>query len=188
MGYSRSQFLADASPASLTSTSIQGINRTQLRSDLTAYANSLTSYIQNNYPTAGVSDIIGGGVIVPTPLANGQTLRQTSNPNQSNTPTDWTAIPSQYDATISITIPGATAQAYNSSDIYGHRLSIFFSSAFVPTLYLDGTAVTSGSASSQGTQVGIQFAITIPWATFASSTHLSTSAHRPIRVAAAADM
>jgi RHS repeat-associated protein len=170
MGYSRSQFLADANPASLTSTSIQGINRTQLRSDLTAYANNLASYIQNNYPTAGVSDILGGGVIVPTPLSNGQTLRQTSNPNQSGTPTDWTAIPSQYDATISITLPGATAETYNSSDIYGHRLSIFFSSAFVPTLYLDGTAVTSGSASSQGTQVGIQLAITIPWATFASQT------------------
>ena len=170
MGYSRSQFLADANPTSLTSTSIQGINRTQLRSDLTAYASNLTSYIQNNYPTAGVSDIIGGGVIVPTPLSNGQTLRQTSNPNQSGTPTDWTAIPSQYDATISITIPGATVQTYNSSDIYGHRLSIFFSSTYVPTLYLDGTAVTSGSASSQGTQVGIQFIITIPWATWASST------------------
>ena len=170
MGYSRSQFLADANPALLTSTSIQGVNRTQLRSDLTGYANNLTSYIQNNYPTAGVSDIIGGGVIVPTPLSNGQTLRQTSNPNQSGAPTDWTAIPSQYNATLSITIPGATAQTYNSSDIYGHRLSIFFSSTYVPTLYLDGTAVTSGSASSQGTQVGIQLAITIPWATWASQT------------------
>ena len=170
MDYSESQFLADANPVLLTSTSIQGINRTQLRSDLTGYANNLTSYIQNNYPTAGVSDIIGGGVIVPTPLSNGQTLRQTSNPNQSGSPTDWTAIPSQYDATISITVPGATAQTYNSSDIYGHRLSIFFSSTYVPTLYLDGTAVTSGSASTKGAQVGIQLAITIPWATWASYT------------------
>lgn len=170
MGYSRSQFLADANPASLTSTSIQGINRTQLRDDLTTYANNLTSYIQDNYPTAGVSDIIGGGTIVPTPILNGRTLRQTSNPNQSGSPTDWTAIPSQYNATISITIPGASAQTYNSSDIYGQRLSIFFSSSFVPTLYLDGTAVVSGSSSTQGTQVGIELAITIPWATWASAT------------------
>ena len=170
LGYSRSQFLADANLASLTSTSIQGVNRTQLRSDLTGYANNLSSYIQNTYPTAGVSDIIGGGVIVPTPLSNGQTLRQAFNPNQSGTPTDWTSIPSQYNATISITLPGARAQTYNSSDIYGHRLSIFFSSTYVPTLYLDGTTVTSGSASTQGTQVGVQFKITIPWSSWASQT------------------
>ncbi len=168
MGYSRSQFMADANPATLTTTSIQGVNRTQLRSDLGSYANNLSAYIKNNLPTAGVSDVIGGGVIVSTPITNGQTIRKTSNPNQSGTPTDWSSIPSSYFATLSVTLPGASAQTYNSSDIYGHRLSIFFSSSYVPTLYLDGSAVVSGSAQSHGTQVGITFSVTIPWATWAN--------------------
>jgi RHS repeat-associated protein len=72
---------------------------------------------------------------------------------------------------LSITLPGATAQVYNSSDIYGHRLSIFFNSSYVPTLYLDGSTVVSGSASTKGTSVGVTFAVTIPWATWASYSH-----------------
>jgi len=161
-GYTQAKFLADASPT-VTPTTIQGVNRTQLRNDLTGYANNLAAYIRNNAPAAGVRDIVGGGTIVPTPFANGQSVRQTTNPNQNGTPTDWPSIPSNYHATVSIGLPGAAAQTYNSDDIYGHRLSIFFNSSYVPTLYLDGTAVVSGSASSQGAAVGIQISISGPW-------------------------
>jgi YD repeat-containing protein len=163
MGYSQAQFVADAH-ATTTPTSIQGVNRNSLRNDLTAYAGNLASYIRSNLPRAGVSDVVGGGTVVPTPISNGQTVRQPTNPNQLGTPTDWTSIPSSYYATLSITLPGAAAQTYNSTDIYGHRLSIFFNSSYMPTLYLDGSAVVSGSASSQGSEVGIAFSIHIPWA------------------------
>jgi RHS repeat-associated protein len=163
MGYSQAQFVADAH-ATTTPTSIQGVNRNSLRNDLTAYAGNLASYIRSNLPRAGVSDVVGGGTVVPTPISNGQTVRQPTNPNQLGTPTDWTSIPSSYYATLSITLPGAAAQTYNSTDIYGHRLSIFFNSSYMPTLYLDGSAVVSGSASSQGSEVGIALSIHIPWA------------------------
>jgi RHS repeat-associated protein len=166
MGYSQANFIADASPT-ITATTIQGINRTQLRNDLTTYSSNLAAYIRTNAPMAGVEDIVGGGFIAPTPFANGQTVRQSTNPFETGTPTDWTTIPSNYYATLSVTLPGSTAQTFNSDDIYGHRLSIFFNSSFVPTLYLDGVSVVSGSASTQGTPVGIQINIAIPWATFA---------------------
>jgi hypothetical protein len=124
------------------------VNRTKLRSDLTTYATNLASYIRTNMPLAGVSDVVGGGTIVPTPFANGVTVRQTSNPNQDSTvtPTVTATIPSEYFATLSVTVPGAAAQTFNSFDIYGHRLSIFFDTTFTPTLYLDGVAQVSGSS------------------------------------------
>jgi hypothetical protein len=173
MGYSKSQFTADAGSPTITSNSIQGVNRANLRNDLTAYSNNLASYIKTNLPAAGVSDIVGGGTIIPSPftITSGQTVRQTTNSNQGGTPTDYTSIPSGYFATLSITLPGAAAQTYNSDDIYGHRLSIFFNSSYVPTLYLDGSTVVSGSASTKGTSVGVTFAVTIPWATWASYSH-----------------
>jgi hypothetical protein len=173
MGYSKTQFTADAGSPTITSNSIQGVNRVNLRNDLTAYSNNLASYIRSSQPSAGVSDIVGGGVIVPSPftITSGQTVRKTTNPNQGGTPTDYSSIPSGYFATLSITLPGAAVQTYNSDDIYGHRLSIFFNSSYVPTLYLDGSTVVSGSASSKGTSVGVTFSVTIPWATWASYSH-----------------
>jgi RHS repeat-associated protein len=169
MGYTQAQFVSDGG-ATVTATSIEGVNRTKLRSDLTTYATNLASYIRTNMPLAGVSDVVGGGTIVPTPFANGVTVRQTSNPNQDPTvtPTVTATIPSEYFATLSVTLPGAATQTFNSFDIYGHRLSIFFDSTFTPTLYLDGVAQVTGSANNEGDQVPIQESVTIPWATFAN--------------------
>jgi YD repeat-containing protein len=166
MGYTQAQFIAD-SGANPTAISVQGVNRTALRNDLATYAGKLATYVRTNMPTAGVSDLVGGGTIVPAPFTNLQTVRQTTNPNQYAPPTAWTAIPSEYFATLSISIPGAPTQTFNSTDIYGHRLSIFFSSSYIPTMYLDGVAVVSGSAQFQGAQVAIQESTSLPFASFA---------------------
>ena len=169
MGYNQAQFISDAG-ATVTANTIHNVNRAALRTDLTTYATKLASYIRTNMPLAGVSDVVGGGTIVPTPFSNGQTVRQTSNPNQDQSvqPAISATIPNQYFATLSITMPGAPAETFNSVDIYGHRLSIFFNSAFKPTLSLDGTAVTTGSGHTEGAQVPIQESVTIPWASFAN--------------------
>jgi RHS repeat-associated protein len=161
MGYSRAQFFADANP-NVTSTAIQGVNRNQLRNDLTRYAGNLAAYIKNNYPNAGMADIVGGGTIVPTPFVNGQTVRQSSNPNQAGPPSDEEpSIPGGYHAQFFITIEtsSSTCRSYNADDIYGHRLSIFFDSNYVPTLYLDGAAVMSGGPSQPGDQAGVNFQV-----------------------------
>lgn len=194
MQYSQAKFLSDASPATLTSTSIQGINRTQLRNDLSAYANNLAAYIKSNLPTAGMSDVIGGGTILPTPFANGQTVRYTSNPNNpSGTPTDSSSIPSGYYATLQVWVLNQngnedTAWAnscpnnctFNSSDIYGHRLSIFFNSSYAPTLYLDGTAIATGTPAPPQNgvtaHVNVKFTVLTPWAPIATNYHIQTIA------------
>jgi RHS repeat-associated protein len=170
MGYSQAQFLADAG-GTVMPTSIQGVNRNALRSDLTTYAGKLATYVRANLPTGSVSDLVGGGTIVPTPFSNGQTVRQTSNPNLDSTvPVTVTAtIPSEYYATLSIQIPGAATQTFNSSDIYGHRLSLFFNASYVPTLYLDGAAQVSGSAQVQGDSMEVDESTSLPFAPFAET-------------------
>ena len=162
MGYTQAQFLADGG-GTATAISITGVNRTNLRNDLATYANNLASYIRTKLPTAGVSDLLGGPAVVPVPLVNGVTVRQTSNPNQTGGITNWATIPSEYYATLSITLPGAAAQTFNSFAIYGHRLSLFFDSNYVPTLYRDGVAQVSGSAQPAGSSVAIAESVNIPW-------------------------
>ena len=166
IGYTQAQFLADAG-ATVTSATVKNVNRTNLRNDLATYSSNLASYIRTNLPTAGVNDVIGGATIVPASFTNGQTVRQTANPNQSAAPTPWASIPSSYYATLSVTLPGAAPKTFNSFDIYGHRLSILFSASMVPTLYLDGAALVSGATQLSGNSVPINFSVDIPWAQFA---------------------
>jgi len=166
MGYTQAQFVSDAGASvSPDGTSISNVNRTTLRNDLTTYATNLAGYIRTNLPLAGVSDLVGGGTIVPTPFTNGVTVRQTSNPNQdpSVQPIVTASIPSEYLATLSVTLPGAATQTVNSVDIYGHRLSIFFDTSFTPTLYLDGAALTTGFPFNEGDQVEVDESVNIPW-------------------------
>ena len=83
-------------------------------------------------------------------------------------------------------LPGAATQTFNSDDIYGHRLSIFFDASYVPTLYLDGSAVVSGSASSQGSQLGIDFELRSPGRRSPINPAPNTLVQRPIRTEATA--
>ena len=170
-GYNQSAFLADANASVPASNGIIIQGRTQLRQDLATYARQLASYIKSNLPTGGVSDVIGGGVITPAPFSNGQTVRQTSLSYQGTAPTDSPSVPTGYIATLSVTLPGATAQVFNSPDIYGQRLSIFFDTTYKPTLYLNGASQAVGTAQTKGAQVGITFAATIPWNSSASHSH-----------------
>ncbi len=177
LGYTQQQLFNDAA-ATVTASSIANVHRDAIRNDLNTYAGKLATYIRTNMPAAGVSDVIGGGTIVPAPFSNGQTLRQTSNPNQAAAPTAWQSIPSQYLATLTVRLglnsnsPGGT---FNSADLYGHRLSIFFDASFTPTLYLDGAAVATGSpAAFQGDLSFVFESIDIPWYPFADTGQLQT--------------
>jgi len=156
MGYSQAGFLADGG-GTLTSTQIQGVNRTGLRGDLTTYSNNLLTYIRQNLPFGGLSDVIGGATIIPTPFVNGQTVRQTSNPNQTEPPVAWGAtIDPDYEAELSVEVGNAPTATFNAPDIYGHRLSIFFNQGLSPVLYLDGAAVAIDPTSYPfGTMVGV---------------------------------
>jgi RHS repeat-associated protein len=165
MGYSRSAFLADAmAGATRTSTSISGINRTNVRNDLQTYAGSLANYIRTSAPSASVADIVGGRSIVPTGR-----VRQTSLPYQNGAPTESATIPATFQPTLTITLPGAPAVACNGDDIYGHRMTIFFDTSNRPVLRIDGTVVATGTAGSPGSPMSIGTSITVPYFTGAST-------------------
>ena len=166
MGYARSTFLADALNGSTsTPTSVNGLNRTNVRNDLQTYAMNLVNYIRTNASSASVADIIGGKSIVPT----SGTLRQTNLPYASGPPpTDMDSIPGMLHPTLGITLPGAAAVTCNADDVYGHRMSVFFNTSNQPVLRIDGTVMATGSAGTVGSQMQIGTNIAVPFFTGAS--------------------
>ena len=152
MGYSQAAFLT-AGGGTVTPTSIQGVNRTALRNQLATYSTNVLNYVRQNLPTGGLSDFIGGSSIVPTAVVNGQTIRQTSNPNQAYSPSLWgPTIDPDYAAQFTVAFLGTSPDnqnppnvTFNSADVYGRRLSIFFNSNLAPVLYLDGAPQLTGT-------------------------------------------
>ena len=175
LGYSQSSFLSDAeSGATGTGTSqVTGINRTNVRQDLTSYANNLVAYIKANSPAATPNDIIGGATIAFLPpytpptagpttwgqtilcnikisgvcYANGQKTAPTATANLNAFRTTLTLQLGSNNSSGTFTaLSGASAKTFNSSDIYGHRLAVQFNlSTSYPSLLLDGVNQTSAS-------------------------------------------
>jgi RHS repeat-associated protein len=198
MGYTQSSFLNDAETGStITSTSVSGMNRANVRRDLVNYSNSLVTWVRNNKPAAATSDIVGGKTIAAMPLGAHQ--RWTSlpyacltttigtaticpcpsspaDPNCSNGVTTTPTLAAKYRTTLTVTLPGAGAVTFNSSDIYGHRLTLFFTPSLnQPVLALDGVAEATGSAQSSGANMTVGVAITHPYGGFANAGNLCTT-------------
>ncbi|MFX7090478.1 hypothetical protein ABTH94_20135, partial [Acinetobacter baumannii] len=79
-----------------------------------------------------------------------------------DTPTIWTGdVPTSYKTTLQVnwSCVGIN-QTFTTDQLAGVRLSIWFSATHVPTLYLNGTAVQSGSAQSPGSWSTAQFTVT----------------------------
>ena len=170
MGYSQSGLISDVETgATINPTDISGLSRAALRSNLSQYASNLVDYIRTNNPTATTADIIGGKRIEP--LAVGTELRQTALPIAYGSVTDYSTLPSQYRTTMAVSVPGASTVTFNTSDIYGHRLSLFFNGSNQPVLRLDGVMEATGSAAGAGAWVGIGISVTHPYSsTFANQT------------------
>jgi len=161
LGYSRAQFLSDASGSiDSQSLSISNVSRTSLRSDLTAYAANLISYINQNDHVWSVEDVIGGKTI--RPLVGSPIRFPGSTPSSSTFPVDCpNQSPSNVECRtyITITMPGASStQAVKlyTDQVYGHRITVFSvpsGSNYVPTLLIDGVApdcVGQGSCTNVG--------------------------------------
>ena len=161
LGYTQSTFLTRATTGdklnTLSLSDISGLNRTNVRSDLTSFASNLVSYIRANSPAAAATDIIGGKTIVPIAVNTHQ--RITTLPNLSGTATDLASIGTAQRTRLTLTLPGASAVTFNSSDIYGHRLSLFFNTSNQPVLRLDGVVQSTGSAQTANTYMPITVAI-----------------------------
>ena len=163
--YSQSSFLsaAESGASGIGTPEVSGINRANVRQSLTTYANNLIAYIKASNPTATTNTIIGGATIIPslllTPPPSGLTLwGQTElcnvlfggvcSPNGQNISPSALANLNSLRTTLTLTLGYdtgrtftqlATPQIFNSSDIYGYRLSVLFNTTTsVPSLLLDG--------------------------------------------------
>ena len=148
LGYSQSQFLADAGGTTETY-SIANVNRAQVRADLTSYANNLLNYINQNNRALTVGNVIGGKAIVPL---TGSPIR-VQNSSWAPTSTFPVDCPNQTPSTtecrtfLTITMPGPSpgpAIKLYTDTVYGHRITVFSSPSgidyYVPTLLVDGAA------------------------------------------------
>lgn len=150
LSYDQAEFLANVQEgATLTSNSVKRLNVANAQNDMSKFANNLLDYIKNNNPTADMDDILGGRQIV---AASDSPLRQTSHPNQTGTPTDWTTIPNSFRTEVSIELPSFPANVSvtrYSDEIYHKRLTLKFG-AVSPELKLDGTTILTGGNSALG--------------------------------------
>lgn len=156
-GYNATTYQTSAkSGASITTNYVQNINRSNVRSNLTTYANNLATYLRANKPTATLDDVIGGKTIVPY---YGAAIRQTALPYQDTafTTTDLTDIPNSLKPTLRVQYQGID-QTFTSDAIYGKRLTITYNASNQPVLKLDGVAVgAAGTAVTPGASTTISF-------------------------------
>ncbi|MDR0183578.1 RHS repeat-associated core domain-containing protein [Lysobacter arvi] len=158
-GYSASSYLASArSGASMTTDTVQNINRANIRANLASHATTLAQWLRTNKPTATLDDVIGGQTIVPY---LGSALRQTALPYQDTgyTAIESTSLPSGYKPTLRIRYQGID-QTFTSDAIYGKRLTLTYSGT-QPILKLDGVQIgAAGTAVSAGATSTVTFTVT----------------------------
>ncbi|MBN9087822.1 MAG: hypothetical protein J0J01_13005 [Reyranella sp.] len=177
MGYDRSTFVGDASAVTTTSPwALTSLNRSAVRNHLAEYATKLVQYTRTNSPAGATADVIGGlKGIVALPLQT--QYRSTSTPRQwDSSPTVTIDIPSSVRVTLTQQFGwnysnGAFTSlsspiTFNTADIYGHRMTVQFSAASVPSLLLDGvTQITASGAVPSGYQLTVRVSISYPWLT-----------------------
>jgi RHS repeat-associated protein len=135
---------------------VHNLNAGSLYSLIQGYATSLLSYLRSNAMSgAMMEDLIGGGVIQPTAMAQ---LRQTTLPYGSNVLHEWSGnVPDQYRTTLAVAgdmlIPGNSSattlfsHTFFIDEIYGRTLGVGTSFATNNSytmswwLQLDGSAV-----------------------------------------------
>ena len=123
--------------------SIQGLNSTNIRSDLNTYASRLVNEIKVNHSASSVEAISGGRTIIPIRVDN--IVYQSTHPYQSSIFDEWlTTIPLAYHARFAISFAGTSVE-YSSSEINGRRLTITFDTSNRPVLKLDGVTQVTGN-------------------------------------------
>ncbi|PKO60043.1 MAG: Rhs family protein, partial [Betaproteobacteria bacterium HGW-Betaproteobacteria-19] len=158
-GYNASTYLTSArSGATINANYVQSINRTNIRSTLTTYANTLATHLRTNLPAGTLDDVIGGKTVAPH---TGGALRQATLPYQDTAValTEWVTIPASYSPTLRVRYQGLD-ETYTSEAIYGKRLTITYNGSNQPVLMLDGEEQATGTAVAPGTVGTVTFDVT----------------------------
>ena len=158
-GYNASAYLTSAlSGATVNADFVQNINRTNIRNNLTTYANNLATHIRTNKPAGTLDDVVGGTTINPHA---GGALRQATLPYQDTAVavTEWaTTVPVNFKPTLRVQYQGIDV-TYTSDAIYGKRLSITYNASNQPVLMLDGAVVATGTAVAAGSYGNVSFTV-----------------------------
>lgn len=160
MGYDQADFFNHAmSGATVTSSSVSGVNRNNVRGIVGAYANNLLGQLRAQpQANSGISDTLGMRFIIP--LSPASLARDPMLPNNAGNINEVANLPSEMRTFLSLALcnkEGASCTdpvRYASSDLYGRRLAIVFDGAASPspTLTLDGVAQVTGTAPAFNTQ------------------------------------
>lgn len=164
MGYNQATFLSRANTgATITADYVQNMNRANIRADLDTFSNNLVSWIKTNNHGAGLDDILGGRNIVQNDAA--VPTRQIGNPflKSGSTPTVWTALPQSLKATMG-TVFDTINVTFNTEDLAGKRLTLFWNASHQAELRLDGTLLATSSARAVGASTRLDLTITHPYA------------------------
>jgi transglutaminase-like putative cysteine protease len=147
-GYNRAALLAAAGGTMGDSgSSIQNMNETALRSQLSAYSSNLINAIKSQYPNSTVDQIVGGRSIVQTAL----TQYSTTIPFPTESTVLWDEIPDERSAKVRFQHAGID-YTIKTCDLSGKRLTLTYSNDTYhrAQLLLDGLAPTSGTGTSVG--------------------------------------
>ncbi|AKJ29719.1 hypothetical protein AAW51_3028 [Caldimonas brevitalea] len=158
-GYSATAFMdAARSGATITEDFVQGINRNAVRTNLTKYANNLSTYLRTNKPSATLRDVVGGKVVVPS---YGVALRQKDLPYQvPGAMSISEEVPERYYSTIRVQHAGMD-KTFRMADLTGQPLLITYGpSGYSPELRVGDLLVASGASLTPGTLNDLTISIT----------------------------
>ncbi|MGK9171323.1 hypothetical protein KXR53_33840 [Inquilinus limosus] len=157
MGYSRSDFLTAAQTGSSAvsgvpsgTSSIKGLNKSQLVAKLNGYADKLANSIKTNWPTQSAGELFGGGRKISD--ANYGVIYPTGGTLYTDLPAAFETV---YRVAISNnadgTIPTIDKTLY-ASQISGKRLTLTYNASSQPVLALDGTVLGTGATATGAAQ------------------------------------
>ncbi|MES2161415.1 MAG: RHS repeat-associated core domain-containing protein [Pseudomonadota bacterium] len=156
MGFDLNSYMNTARSGSATSPNgfaLKGINRDGIRTSLTNYANTLTSYLRTNLPAATLDDVIGGMAIVHYD-AGGASVTSSTLPylDTGYTVANLPEITDGFRPTLRIQYAGIDS-SFSSDALYGGRTTITYEvagSSYTPVLKFDGAEVARGAAFTAG--------------------------------------
>ena len=174
MGYNQSALMASATSGSSTVSgmpagvnSIKGLSQANLKTQLNTYSQNLATYIGANAPTSSTKQLFGGRDI--TDGNYGLTL-----PMGGTLYTDLpTSLEIVFTYWLSNTADGTSPISQNAiiygSQLAGRSLTVRYANN-VPSLYVNGALITSGTAGTAGGQQTLNVTVTFPYAQATSYT------------------
>ena len=164
MGYNRTTFQSNAtSDMGSDINAIWDVNNVNVKSDLNSFVSDLKDEVEDeaSFGDITLKDVIGGKTIT---AVDEDTTLPSSMPYTISARDDTftkSDVPLIYRTTLQIEYNGID-KTFNSSDIYGRKLTLSFNGSNQPVLTLDGTVKDTGNACTIGNDYDLDFTVDHP--------------------------